>query len=216
MNNVILADCQPIFRYGAAKILTVEPDLVLLAQCANLEQLMTAIDAHKSAIILFAAALKPDLAILAARIHAAGSRVIVIAENHESSVRYTQHGIRGIVYRTVSGPVLIECVRKTIAGEPWIQKMDGSDLAQEEDLVGQRVRDRLSPKEMKIVALIVQGCKNREIAVRLGTTEQVVKNYLRSVFDKIGVSDRLELALFTVHHRTLNEAASKAGDLLMQ
>src|SRR5947207_2289140 len=61
---------------------------------------------------------------------------------------------------------------------------------------------------VRIVALIVQGYKNKEIATQLGTTEQVIKNYLRNVYDKIGVSDRLELALFTIHHRILNEAAA--------
>ena len=67
---------------------------------------------------------------------------------------------------------------------------------------------------MKIVALIVQGCKNREIGIRLGTTEQVIKNYLCSIYDKTGVSDRLELALFTIHHRTLAEAANKVSNLM--
>jgi DNA-binding NarL/FixJ family response regulator len=78
----------------------------------------------------------------------------------------------------------------------------------ENDMVGLRVRDRLTAKELRIVALIVQGYKNKEIATQLGTTEQVIKNYLRNVYDKIGVSDRLELALFTIHHRILNEAAA--------
>jgi DNA-binding NarL/FixJ family response regulator len=64
---------------------------------------------------------------------------------------------------------------------------------------------------LKIEALIVQGYKNKDIAVRLGTTEQVIKNYLRNVYDKIGVSDRLELALFTIHHRILLEAAAATG-----
>jgi DNA-binding CsgD family transcriptional regulator len=64
---------------------------------------------------------------------------------------------------------------------------------------------------MRIVALIVQGCKNREIAIRLKTTEQVIKNYLRSIYDKTGVSDRLELALFTLHHRVLAQAAADVG-----
>jgi DNA-binding NarL/FixJ family response regulator len=63
-------------------------------------------------------------------------------------------------------------------------------------------------RNLRIVALIVQGYKNKEIATQLGTTEQVIKNYLRNVYDKIGVSDRLELALFTIHHRILNEAAA--------
>jgi DNA-binding CsgD family transcriptional regulator len=67
---------------------------------------------------------------------------------------------------------------------------------------------------MRIVALIVQGCKNREIATRLKTTEQVIKNYLRSIYDKTGVSDRLELALFTIHHRVLAAAAADVGSKL--
>jgi DNA-binding NarL/FixJ family response regulator len=78
--------------------------------------------------------------------------------------------------------------------------------------VGARVRDRLTPKEMKIVVLIVQGCKNKE----LGTTEQVIKNYLRSVYDNTGVSDRLELALFTIHHRILASAETEAGTLVWE
>ena len=76
------------------------------------------------------------------------------------------------------------------------------------------MRDRLTPKELQIVALIVQGCKNKDIALQLGTKEQVIKNYLRSIYDKTGVSDRLELALFTIHHHVLAEAAAKAGTLL--
>jgi DNA-binding NarL/FixJ family response regulator len=81
-------------------------------------------------------------------------------------------------------------------------------------MVGTRVLDRLTPKETRIVALIVQGCKNREIALRLKTTEQVIKNYLRSIFDKTGVSDRLELALFTLHHRVLAKMATEMGSRL--
>jgi DNA-binding NarL/FixJ family response regulator len=83
-------------------------------------------------------------------------------------------------------------------------------------MVGARVRDRLTSKEMKIVALITQGCKNKEIAMRLGTTEQVVKNYMRVIFDKTGVSDRLELALFIYHHKMLAEAAAAVGDEMLR
>ena len=60
--------------------------------------------------------------------------------------------------------------------------------------------------------MILQGYKNREIAEELKNSEQVIKNYLRSIFDKTGVSDRLELALFTMHHKILAHAASRAND----
>jgi DNA-binding NarL/FixJ family response regulator len=116
-----------------------------------------------------------------------------------------------VVYRSVSGPALVECVRRVASGEVWLPPQLVQTPAVEEDRVGQRVRERLTPKEMKIVALIVQGCKNREIANRLKTTEQVIKNYLRSIYDKTGVSDRLELALFILHHRVLAAAAAEVG-----
>ena len=77
------------------------------------------------------------------------------------------------------------------------------------DHAGTQVVQRLTPKELQIVALVSEGAKNREIGLRLGTKEQVVKNYLRSIYDKVGVSDRLELALYTVHHRTLAEAVER-------
>ena len=62
---------------------------------------------------------------------------------------------------------------------------------------------RLSPKELWIISGVTQGLRNKDIAQEVGTTEQVVKNYLRKVYDKLGVSDRLELALYCMHHRLL-------------
>ena len=121
---------------------------------------------------------------------------------------------RGVVFRSVTGNALVECVRRVAAGDVWLPPQLMQADSPEDDLVGTRVRDRLTPKEMRIVALIVQGCKNREIAMRLKTTEQVIKNYLRSIYDKTGVSDRLELALFTIHHRVLAEAAAEVGSKL--
>ena len=123
--------------------------------------------------------------------------------------------MEGLVYRNVSGPILLDCARRVAAGERFQQPTAGNCELLEEDAVGARVRDRLTSKEMKIVALITQGCKNKEIAIKLGTTEQVVKNYLRSIYDKTGVSDRLELALFTMHHKMLAQAAAAVGDQMM-
>ena len=117
-------------------------------------------------------------------------------------------GAHGVVYRNVTSAALVDCVRKVARGENWVQDIAVPSELTENDMVGLRVRDRLTAKELRIVALIVQGYKNKEIASQLGTTEQVIKNYLRNVYDKIGVSDRLELALFTIHHRILNEAAA--------
>jgi len=108
---------------------------------------------------------------------------------------------------------LVDCVRRVGRGQRVVQRTNVTTMPAA-DSVGARVRDRLTPKEIQIVALIVQGCKNKEIALQLGTKEQVIKNYLRGIYDKVGVSDRLELALFTIHHRVLAEAAAKAGQMI--
>ncbi|HMD77810.1 MAG: response regulator transcription factor [Terracidiphilus sp.] len=214
MNKIILADSQAIFRAGTAKVLAMDEDLRIIAQCTDLDRMYHAVTTFPGSIVLFATSIRPDLTRLRLLLETACSRGIVIAENNESASTYLQQGFRGVVFRNVTGPALVECVRHVAAGNTWVppQLMQTDSL--EDDMVGMRVRDRLTPKEMRIVALIVQGCKNREIAIRLKTTEQVIKNYLRSIYDKTGVSDRLELALFTIHHRVLAQAASEMGSRL--
>lgn len=214
MKKVILADSQAIFRAGTAKVLAGDSDLRILAQCADMERLLHAVSTFPGSIVLFAASLRPDMAALRRMMDTAGSKGIVIAENSETAQAYLHQGFRGVVFRNITGTALVECVRRVSNGDTWIPPQLVVDGQMEEDVVGKRVRDRLTPKELRIVALIVQGCKNREIAHRLCTTEQVIKNYLRSIYDKTGVSDRLELALFTIHHRVLAAAAAEVGGKL--
>lgn len=214
MNKVILADSQAIFRAGTAKVLAMDEDLRIIAQCTDLDRMMHAIATFPGSIVVVAASLRPEMPKLRSLLESTSSRGIVIAENNESASAFLQQGFRGVVFRNVTGPALVECVRRVAAGDTWTPPQLMMPESPEEDLVGARVRDRLTPKEMRIVALIVQGCKNREIALRLKTTEQVIKNYLRSIYDKTGVSDRLELALFTIHHRQLAQAAAEMGNKL--
>src|SRR5258707_13135983 len=105
------------------------------------------------------------------------------------------NGAHGVVYRNVTSAALVDCVRKVARGETWIQDIAVPSELTENEMVGLRGRDRLTAKELRIVALIVQGYKTKEIASELGTTEQVSKNYLRNGYDKIGVSARVDLAL---------------------
>ncbi len=211
MNKIILADSQAIFRAGTAKVLAMDEDLRIIAQCTDLDRMYHAISTFPGSIVLFAASLHPDFARLHMLLETTSSRGIVIAENSEPPATYVQMGFHGVVLRSVTGPALGDCVRRVAAGETWVPPQVMIPHLHEEDMVGTRVRDQLTPKEMRIVALIVQGCKNREIAHRLKTTEQVIKNYLRSIYDKTGVGDRLELALFTIHHRVLAQAAAEVG-----
>jgi DNA-binding NarL/FixJ family response regulator len=213
MNRLILADNQAIFRAGAARVLSLEDDMRIAAQCEDMAKLFAAIDTLRGSVILVSSSLRPDLKDLLARTRSAGSRIILVTENAEQVAEDMAGLFDGILSRNVPGTALVDCVRRVAQGQRYVQRSNVTTM-QAADSVGTRVRDRLTPKEMQIVALIVQGCKNKDIATQLGTKEQVIKNYLRSIYDKSGVSDRLELALFTIHHRALAEAAAKAGHMI--
>ena len=210
MLKIIVADNQAIFRAGIAKVLAVEDDFRVVAQAPTAEQAHMALQKFHPNIAVVSAgflASDPTLRPIAQQLR---SRLVVLAENGENPQRYITEGADAVVFRSVTSEVLLSCVRRVAGGQSFVQELKpAAGVAPEnDDFVGARVRDRLTPKELRIVALIVQGYKNKEIATQLGTTEQVVKNYLRNVYDKIGVSDRLELALFTIHHRILAEAAA--------
>ena len=215
MNRIILADNQAIFRAGAARVLALEDDMRIVAQCDDLTRLCNAIDAWRGAILLFSSSMQLDANAVIAHARSAGIRTIYIAENGSVVPEGLVRTLDGVLYRNVPGSGLLECIRRVASGQHSFQHSNVTSILAQ-DTVGARVRDRLTPKEIQIVALIVQGCKNKLIASQLNTKEQVIKNYLRSIYDKTGVSDRLELALFTIHHRVLAEAAAQAGDLLQQ
>jgi DNA-binding NarL/FixJ family response regulator len=215
MNKIILADSQTVFRAGAAKLLAMEGDCRIISQCADVEPMLHAITAYPGVIVLFASSLHADMGRLRMVLESTGSRAIVIAENNESAGAYMHRGVRGFLFRNATGTELVQCVRRVAFGGIWEPPHRAIAMVLvENDMVGTRVLNRLTPKEILIVALIVQGCKNREIALRLKTTEQVIKNYLGHIFDKTGVSDRLELALFTIHHRVLARKAAEMGSKL--
>jgi DNA-binding NarL/FixJ family response regulator len=213
MNRIILADNQAIFRAGAARVLALEDDMRIAAQCEDLPKLASAIESLRGSIVVVSSSLHPDLKELLARTEALDSRLVLVTENSEQIPDEIALLLDGVLSRNVAGTDLVDCVRHVSRGQRFVQRTNVTTM-QAADSVGTRVRDRLTPKEMQIVALIVQGCKNKEIAIQLGTKEQVIKNYLRAIYDKTGVSDRLELALFTIHHRVLAEAAARAGNLI--
>jgi len=104
---------------------------------------------------------------------------------------------------------MVDCLRKVVAGDTWLDQqaihwvMDAY-RNQNSRATGSRPKVQLTPKETLIVSCVTQGMKNKEIALRVGTTEQVVKNYLRKVYDKLGVADRLELALYCLNHHVVD------------
>jgi DNA-binding NarL/FixJ family response regulator len=213
MNRIILADNQAIFRAGAARVLALEDDMRIVAQCDDSARVWSALDAHHGAVLIFSSSMQLDVQAMVTRARAAGTRTILIAENGAEVAEDTVRLLDGLLFRSVLGMDLLDCIRRVASGKRCVKHSNVTSILAQ-DTAGARVRDRLTPKEMQIVALIVQGCKNRQIATQLNTKEQVIKNYLRSIYDKTGVSDRLELALFTIHHKVLAEAAARAGDLI--
>ena len=142
--------------------------------------------------------------------------VVTHEPNEELTLELFRRGAHGIVSREVEPETLVECLRKVAQGEPWLDRQGvGWVLSafrnQSSRPTGSRPKVQLTPKESLIVSCVTQGMKNKEIALRVGTTEQVVKNYLRKVYDKLGVADRLELALYCLNHRVV-ESEKKASE----
>jgi DNA-binding NarL/FixJ family response regulator len=213
--QIILADNQVIFRTGVARVLALEEGVRIAAQCSDLERLKEAVGSLRKSIVIFPSSIASDLGSLLDWVEQASSRSIVILEHDTVLDPAVAQRVEGVVLRSVAGPQLVECLHRVAAGERSVQRATVKSMPSP-DRVGARVLQRLTPKELQIVALVSEGCKNKEIALQLGTKEQVVKNYLRSIYDKIGVSDRLELALFTIHHRALADAAEKVRSAMVR
>jgi DNA-binding NarL/FixJ family response regulator len=210
--RVIVADTQAIFRVGLRKIFALEDDIRVVGQAESLDQTMAAIQKFSADIVIFEAALAPNPADTVSdllRLSATCRLVIVLQEpDQEMTLDLFRRGAHGIVSREIEPEMLVECLRKVAHGEPWLESRAVAWVmeayrTQSVRPAGSRPKVSLTPKESLIVSCVTQGMKNKEIALRVGTTEQVVKNYLRKVYDKLGVADRLELALYCLSHRVV-------------
>jgi DNA-binding NarL/FixJ family response regulator len=218
--RVIVADTQAIFRAGLRKVFALEDDLRVVGQAETLPQTMSAMQKFSADILIFEAALTSSPADAISdllRQHHGCRIVVVLPEPHqEMTLELLRRGAHAVVSREVEPETLVECLRKVAHGEPWLEERAigwvlEAFRTQGTRPSGSRPKVQLTPKESLIVSCVTQGMKNKEIALRVGTTEQVVKNYLRKVYDKLGVADRLELALFCLNNRVL-EGEPKTGD----
>lgn len=210
--RVVLADSQSIYRVGMRKVFALEDDIRVVAQAENLTNLYAALQRYPTDVVVLEGQLITGTtdAIPELVRRAPDAKIIVqVTESDENNtVELYRRGVRGVVPRSISPDLLVKCVRKIAAGETWIDNQSISWVieayrAQATNLTSPRTQPRLSPKELAIIGCITRGMRNKEIAYQIGTTEQVVKNYLRKVYDKLGVSDRLELALYCMHHQLL-------------
>ena len=217
--RVIVADTQAIFRAGLRKIFALEDDIRVVGQSETLAQTLSAAKKFTADILIFEAALAPSPVDAVSDLirQTPNLRLVVVTQepDEELTLELLRRGAHGIVSREVEPELLVDCLRKVSEGHPWldsrgIQWVLEAFRTQGVRPVSTRPKVQLTPKESLIVSCVTQGMKNKEIALRVGTTEQVVKNYLRKVYDKLGVADRLELALFCLHNRVLDGNAKAA------
>src|SRR3989442_10497035 len=213
--RVIVADSQAIFRAGLRKIFALEDDIRVVGQAETLSQALSAAKRFTADMLIFEASLAPNPIDAVSELlrQAPKLRLVVITPepNEEITLELFRRGAHGIVSREVEPELLVECLRKVSKGEPWldsrgIQWVLEAYRSQGTRPASARAKVQLTPKESLIVSCVTQGMKNKEIAVRVGTTEQVVKNYLRKVYDKLGLADRLELALFCLNHHVIDSS----------
>ncbi len=211
--RVILADTQAIFRAGLRKIFALEDDIRVVGQAETMAQTLTAIKKFSADVVILESALPPNPVDAVADLLRESTQVrlvvVIPASNEELTLELFRRGAHGIVSREVEPETFVECLRKVAAGETWLDSQAvhwvmEAYRSQNSRPAGARSKVQLTPKETLIVSCVTQGMKNREIALRVGTTEQVVKNYLRKVYDKLGVADRLELALYCLSHHIVD------------
>jgi two-component system nitrate/nitrite response regulator NarL len=140
------------------------------------------------------------------------TRVIVLtaAEDDRDVVRAMRLGARGIVLKQSASDLLVKSIMRVHGGEIWLDNRMTAEVmkafAKSSEGGSRRDKPLLSEREKEIVQLVAQGYRNKEIGEKLFISEQTVKNHLHNIFDKLGVSDRLELALYAIHHRLIDQS----------
>ena len=214
--RIVIADDHPIFRDGLRKLLTLEDDFRVVAEARDGKEVLEVLDEHQPDILLLDLKM-PGLDGLTALQKLQNSRtktkviVLTASEDKNQFVQAMKFGTCGIVLKQTATDLLIKSIRKVHAGEIWLDShttaavMRQFSSAMDPTPLGGRDRDRdrspLSQREREIVALVAQGFKNKEMAEKMFISEQTVKNHLHNIFDKLGVSDRLELALYAIHKK---------------
>ena len=211
--RVIVADTQAIFRAGLRKIFALEDDIRVVGQAETLGQTQSAVTKFSADVLIFESALTPNPveAIVEMMRQYPHLKMVVVTPgpDEQLTLELFRRGVHGILSREVEPEVMVDCLRKVVSGESWLDPQGVRWVMeayrnQGTRPAGARSKVQLTPKESLIVSCVTQGMKNKEIALRVGTTEQVVKNYLRKVYDKLGVADRLELALYCLNHHVVD------------
>jgi len=216
MIRLLIADSHPVVREGIRSVVTAAPDIQLVAEAEDgSEAVDRTLEYDPDVVIMELKLPKMDgLSVLRAlQTRAPRSRVILFTatESKDDFIEAMKLGCSGILMKNASPGLILKSIQKVNAGEIWLdsnttaavirQFASPSDFPAAQHSNGKtRERAQLSQREREIIVLIAQGYKNKEIAEKMFITEQTVKNHLHNVFDKLGVSDRLELALYAIHN----------------
>jgi two-component system, NarL family, nitrate/nitrite response regulator NarL len=213
--RILVADDHAIFRDGLRKLLEVADDVQIVGEASNGVECVKMLGKFKPDILLLDLRMpeKDGLGVLEeVNFDSLPTRVIVLtaAEDDRDVVRAMRLGARGVVLKQSASDLLLKSIRKVYDGEIWLDNRmtaEVIDAFKKSSESGQRrEKPLLSDREKEIVQLVAQGFRNREIGEKLFISEQTVKNHLHNIFDKLGVSDRLELALYAIHHRLIDQA----------
>ncbi len=205
--TILIAEAQPIYRLGLKRLLGVEEDFRVVAAVASGPEVSEAVRKFQPDLLLLDWRLSSrhpfDIIRDVRKIHPQ-IRAVLLSESttDEEMIAAIQNGVRVVLPKEAPPETLISALHKAYRGETFLEsrpRAPGTDSLR--TAPPQAAEEGLTAREMEIISLIAQGFPNKEIAARLYLSEQTIKNKLRTVFDKLGVSDRLELALYAIHHR---------------
>ena len=208
--RILIGDQRPVFRAGLRKLLSKESGFRVVGEAQDGLQLLKRVRDLKPAVLLLEALLAGgvetefDLLRELQRKHKS-LRVIALtsSEREEEVMRSVRRSLAAVLSKRTPFRLLAECIRRVDVGESWpdapVAAVAGAPAGPFSSADRSLDASPLSEREKQVVELIAQGFKNKEIAERMFISEQTVKNHLHNIFDKLGVSDRLELALYAIH-----------------
>ncbi len=210
--TVLIADDDPIVRQAVRSVLDVSGGFEVVAEAEDGRVAAELVKATNPDILLLDL-LMPNLPGLEAlrAITTAGSEVRTVllcsAISAKQVLEALQLGARGVVLKKKVAE-LIPALETVISGRYWIESQSVSNVVQVVQQLAavnsqpSQTRNRfgLTARETEIISFITQGCMNRDIASSLSITEETVKRHLTNIFNKVGMSNRLELALFAIEH----------------